>query len=266
MSDEMRHPFEDIQALVDGRLDAAQEAVVRAHVTTCVQCRDELERLRWVKATLRRVGGSQSVPADLVQSVQAALDRADTGRTDARRWRRWQLSPLGLASAAAGLVVVATLAVLWLRGPSGVPVTVAADFAAARRGTLTLQHTTGDAVALERYFRERGVAYRVIDLAMMQYSLVGGRVQDVAGHPATVAVYRGPRGELVLCEMYQGRLPVERPVEVRTHEGIEFSVYRVGETTVVVWPEGKVTCILVSDIDPEALIQLAFDKAMLATP
>jgi anti-sigma factor RsiW len=265
MSDEMRHPFEDIQALADGRLDAAQEAVVRAHLATCARCRDELERLQWVKATMRRMGGPHAVPADVVQGVQAALDRADTDRSSVGRWWRWQLSPLGLASAAATLVVLATLAVLWLRAPSGVPAAVAADLAAARRGELTLERRTGDAAALERYFRERGIAYRVIDLAMMQYSLEGGRVHDVAGHAATVAMYRGPQGELVLCEMYQGPLPSEPPLEVRTHEGIEFSIYRVGETTVVVWPEGQVTCILVSDIDPEALIQLAFDKAMLAT-
>ncbi|MPZ20415.1 MAG: hypothetical protein GEV06_21245 [Luteitalea sp.] len=265
MSDEMRHPFEDIQALVDGRLDAEQEAVVRAHLTTCARCRDELERLQWVKATLRRIGGPRAVPTDVAEGVQAALDQADADRTGVSRWWRWQLSPLGLASAAAAVVVLATLAVLWLRGPSGVPVAVAADFAAARRGELPLERATRDAATLERYFKDRGIAYRVIDLAMMQYSLEGGRVQDVAGHAATVAMYRGPQGELVLCEMYQGRLPSEAPLEVRTHEGIEFSIYRVGEITVVVWPEGKVTCILVSDIDPEALIQLAFDKAMLAT-
>lgn len=66
-----------------------------------------------------------------------------------------------------------------------------------------------------------------------------------------------------MCQMYEagvGELP--RGAELREHDGIPFSIYRKDGRTLVFWPEGGVICVLISDIAPEEVVQLAFAKAM----
>jgi hypothetical protein len=55
----------------------------------------------------------------------------------------------------------------------------------------------------------------------------------------------------------------ELPPAPRTasHNGIAFRVYRHGALTAVYWADGDLICVLVSDIDSEALLALAFAKA-----
>jgi hypothetical protein len=63
--------------------------------------------------------------------------------------------------------------------------------------------------------------------------------------------------------MYEGRLAdLPRPDDVRERDGIRFQVYRTGELTLVFWQEGAVVCVLASDAEPEAVIQLAYGKAV----
>ena len=63
--------------------------------------------------------------------------------------------------------------------------------------------------------------------------------------------------------MYEGRVESLPPTpDVRENDDIQFFVHRVGDLTVVFWQEGEVVCALVSDIDPEAVVALAFSKAM----
>ncbi len=63
--------------------------------------------------------------------------------------------------------------------------------------------------------------------------------------------------------MFLGR-PEQLPEadEVREHNGIRFHIYRKDGVTLAFWKEGSVLCVLVSDIDSEELIQLAFAKAV----
>jgi hypothetical protein len=60
----------------------------------------------------------------------------------------------------------------------------------------------------------------------------------------------------------RSRLPA--PAETREHDGIPFDIFQVEGPTLVFWPEGDVLCVLVSDGEADALIQLAFAKAMRA--
>jgi anti-sigma factor RsiW len=62
--------------------------------------------------------------------------------------------------------------------------------------------------------------------------------------------------------MFRGRMD-ELPTASRTasHDGKEFRVYRRGALTAVYWADGDIICVLVSDIDSEALLALAFAKA-----
>jgi DNA-binding transcriptional ArsR family regulator len=54
------------------------------------------------------------------------------------------------------------------------------------------------------------------------------------------------------------------PPSERVDDGIAFHVHAREGLTLVFWPEADVLCVLVSDGEPEALLQLAFAKAMKA--
>ena len=64
--------------------------------------------------------------------------------------------------------------------------------------------------------------------------------------------------------MYLGDAAAAASGEVREHAGITFHVHRMAGRTVVAWQEGRVTCALVSDGEPNEVLQLAIAKAMKA--
>lgn len=277
MTEPTPHLGDEIQELLDGRLDPAREAAVRSHLSECDVCREHWQRLEWLKQRLRATATSAPVPSDLETTIRGALDRerpdlparssfADSPSESAilrpSRPRRVWRSSLTLAAGLAALLVVTLGAGLWwwLRPPT--PVEIAGDYVSLAEGTLRIDSVTADPRALERYFTAQGgVPNRVYDLDMMQYTLVGGRVQPHRGQPGTLAVYQGPRGERVICEMYYAAPPSGAPIERRTYKGLEFTVFRHGDVIMVFWDEGPVTCVLAAIMDSEALLQLAFAKA-----
>ncbi len=99
---------------------------------------------------------------------------------------------------------------------------------------------------------------------MQGFELVGGRLHRVASRSSVLVAYRTSSGELVLCEMFLGSATKARHgAEVRRERGIEFFLHRAGRMTVVFWQEGRVTCVLASEGDAQALFRLAVAKAIL---
>jgi anti-sigma factor RsiW len=256
MTDKASHLGTTLQHLLDGRLDAARQAEVRAHLAGCPACRSELETLRWVRDVALKGLPSEEVPPALAARVAAALDTAP-GRSP-RRWRRW---------AGAGVLLAAAAAVVLLLGwprPT-LPEAAAGDFAAYRAGTLTLALRTSDGAAVERLFAAGGLRFatRVFDLSMMRYQLQGGREHRLRGRTSALYAYRDSEGHDLVCQMFPGRLvELPRTDDVRDHNGIAFHVYRMEGLTLVFWQEGAVVCVLASDADSEAVIQLAYAKAV----
>jgi anti-sigma factor RsiW len=263
MNDTAKHLGATLQDFLDGRLDAARQAEVQAHLEACPQCRAELEALRWVRdIALKQLPGEELPPA-VAERVATALDAADrrarpaTSPIAGRRWHRW---------AGAGAVVVAVLVLLLAWPPrADLADAVAHDFAAYSSGALQLDLRSSDGEAVESLFVAGGIDFRtrVFDLGMMRYQLVGGRIHRLRSRPSALFAYRGPDGRGLVCQMYEGRLAdLPRPDEVRQHEGITFQVYRAGRVTLVFWQEGEVVCVLTSDAESEAVIQLAYAKAV----
>jgi anti-sigma factor RsiW len=256
MTEPTPHLGDEIQELLDGRLDPAREAAVRSHLAECDVCREHWQHLEWLKQRLRAIADPAPLPSDLDAAIRGALDRE---RPESRR--TWRPS-LTLAAGLAALLVVTIGGGVWWWFRPPTPVEIARDYVSLSDGTLRLEAATAAPPTLERYFTARGgVPNRVYDLDMMRYTLVGGRVQPHRGQPGTLAVYRGEHGERVICEMYFAAPPSGTPVDRRTHKGIEFTVYRHGDVIMVFWDEGPVTCVLAAIMDPEALLQLAYAKA-----
>ena len=277
MNSRDQHPIEAIHALVDGRLDAPEREAVERHIEACARCRAEREVAESTRRIVRQAVPDPGLPPGLAERIDAVLDeldeqaggrgrggfdRAGAGSTRRRTWA-W-------LTAAAVLIAVVALALLWPRGDvvavgDRILAAVSADFGAVQDGTLPLNRPDADPAELETYFEQRGIDFetRVFDLAMMGYGLAGGRVQDLAGRPSALFAYRDANGVLMVCRMYLGVL-AELPQPSRTleHNGITFHVYERDGRTLVFWEEGDVVCVLASDAPAQAVIELSFAKAV----
>jgi anti-sigma factor RsiW len=263
MTDTTNHLGTTLQDFLDGRLAAARRSEVEAHLGTCPQCRRQLEALRWIRDVALKQLPGEDVPPALAGRVAAALDAAHelsrpaASLTIGRRWPKW---------AAAGALLAAALALL-LVSPRRANFTdaVARDFDEYSGGRLALDLRSSDGAAVERLFATGGIGFpaRVFDLGMMQYRLAGGRIHRLRDRPSALFAYRGPAGRDLVCQMYEGWLSdLPRTDDVREHNGIIFQVYRTSGLTLVFWQEGAVVCVLASDAESEAVIQLAYAKAV----
>ena len=263
--DHATHDLDALSEALDGRLSEPGQADVVERMRMCSACRSAYEAMAWARAQARRVP-AQAVPEGLEAGLRAQLREATSGRTGApRRWRR---ALIGFAAAAALVLGLASLLTRTPEAPASLLETVASDYRLVTSGRLDLALETDDAGRLEAWFSEArpGFPVRVFDLKMMGYALRGGGVRPVASGLAAMSVYRevATRRD-VLCEMLRASSSaLPPPAEQREHDGISFKVYRMDGVTLVFWPEGEVLCVLAGSGDPDALVQLAFAKAMKA--
>ncbi len=251
-----RHYRDELQELLDRRLDAEREREVRSHLDGCPECRRELENLGWVKRTTA-AAPEAPLPPDLEAIIRGRLASEERAH---RRPRRVFLA------AAASLVVGGAAAWWFRRSREPLPAVVARDYRLFRSGDLPLEVLSARAEKVEALFRERGIPFRtrVLDLAMMNYELLGGRSHRLGGRPSALFVYRGRGDQTLVCQMYEGRLDaLPPPDEIREHRGFRFQIYRQGPITLVFWPEGEVVCVLAGDFGEPEIVALAFEKAML---
>ncbi len=266
------HPHQALHEAADGRLDAAARAALDVHLVDCAACRAELDAIRWTKGQVAAAREDTGVPAGFESWLQGALasepeeeSAGDTsppagaeGRSMVSR-RRW--------AAIAGLAALILLAIWALprRGSTDLPALVAADYRAVRAGTLPLGIRSSDVAEIERWFRGEGLRFetRVFDLGMMRYAATGGRVHAIGSQPSALFVYRGPDGEALVCQMYEGRTAdLPAPWRRASRNGIDFLVFQRDGLTLVFWQEGALVCVLTGQGDPQAVIDLAFAKAM----
>ncbi len=256
MSDSVHPGDEKIQAALDGRLETRELVALEEHLRACAKCRATHEALAWVKLSLRSSRGPEA-PGHLDSALRRTLETAPAATGRRRVF-------IGLAAATA-LAAIGTL-VHRSRRRDLVDL-LAADFTAYRDGALSLTLRTGDAQELERRFRDAGLGFpaRVLDLAMMERTLTGGRLHSLAGRESAFFAYRDPQGRPLVCQMFRGA-PDELPAALSRHErsGIPFFVHRRGAVTVVAWPEAGVLCALAAEGEPEAVLALAVAKAMRA--
>ena len=257
------HPAdEQLDAWLDARLSAQERREVEAHIAGCARCARLARALRAARATLRAGLTETPAPAGLAERIGAALDAEDrriAGRRSAPRAPRWHAAGLAAAAVAAAFIV-------WWQGRSETDLVdeLATQYATLERGALpeALAAEAPEPILRRWAAAKLGFPVRVLDLSAMGVRLVGGGPTTLAKTNAALTVYRSASG-LVLCWMLPA-VAAEVPLgaEVRSHRGFEFSIYRRGGRTVVLWREGDVLCALTARGDPESVVALAFAKAM----
>ncbi|HEV8579413.1 MAG TPA: anti-sigma factor [Thermoanaerobaculia bacterium] len=257
MREAERHPGDELQMLLDGRLDGDRRAAVEDHLAGCDGCRGELETLRWLKDRLARI--PHELPSDLQGRIRAALDAEDAA-VDRRTHRLWRWLP------AAAAVLAAAVTLLLAVRRDDFPALAAAHLRSIEEGALHVQRVTGEPAVLEGWFASAGVGFdvHVFDLAGMDLRLIGGSVGRFAGGPSALFAYRSGDGVLVLCEMYRGSLadlPAGGHRRIR-EDGLVVRVFSRGEATLAFWQEGPVVCYLAaSGLPSNQVTALAFAKA-----
>ncbi len=254
-----QHWSEWIDDLVSGELPDDRQRELEHHLSSCEACRAELDALRALRGATRGLAEAVAPPAGLEDQVRATLDGAS-------RVSPGPVGSRGVWLAVAAAVVIAVAATVWFGAPTSedLPGAAVRSYRLHSAGQLPLAIKTVDEGVLERFFeRQLDFPARVIDLRMMEYGLVGGRVHELLARPSALYAYRGPDGRVLLCQMLLGTLE-ELPPADETHEerGFTFRVYRREGLTAVFWLEGQVLCILVSDMPAPELLALAREKAM----
>jgi anti-sigma factor RsiW len=260
-----KHFKDEIQDLLDNRLDAPTRAEVERHIEVCTECRHEFEALRWTKSFVAKQFAAKPAPPELRENILRALEAdATSARTIPLRpgFQMQKLKPI--MAWAAALVALGILALILIPKHRTLPQVVARDFRSYQNQKLTLELNTPDVKKMEAFFDAQSLPFtpHVYDLSAKNYPLVGGRVQYLQSLRTEWVAYRGPNNQDLVCQMYVGNVS-ELPVGSveREHRGKKFHIYRVKGVTMVFWQDRKIVCVLISDMPTENVVQLAFAKA-----
>jgi anti-sigma factor RsiW len=170
--------------LVDGELDAANAALLEAHVARCDGCREELERLQAVRGLLRTEGVRHPLPDDLAQRIDALAELSPPKAQ--RRFPSW-LAPGVAGALAASLAMVALL-------PTGADSVVDQELVSdhvrsLQPGHLTDVQTTNQHIVKPWFNGRIDFSPPVPELADQGFPLAGGRLDSVGGKTVAAIVY-----------------------------------------------------------------------------
>lgn len=222
-------------ALADGELDAANAALLEAHLARCEDCRDELERLEAMRNLLGRNELRHDAPKSLVKRL-AAMPELEPKAANENRVQRW-LVPGLVGAIAASLAMVSLL-------PAGTQTLIDQELVSShvrslQPGHLTDVQTTNQHIVKPWFNGRIDFSPPVPELADRGFPLAGGRLDSV-------------NGETVAAIVYHRRLHTVNLFVWPAKETAERSFVRDG-FAVVEWSRDGLRFAAVSDIAPTEL-------------
>jgi anti-sigma factor RsiW len=223
--------------LADGELDAANTALIEAHVARCEECREELERLQAVRSLVAGKGVRHEAPEALTKRI-AALPELSARRVD-RHWLPGWLAPGVVGALAASLALLLVI-------PAGSQAQLDDELVAGHVRSLQVAHLTDVATSNEHLVRpwfngKIDFAPPVPELSGYGFPLAGGRLDYVHGRTVPALVYHR-RLHTINLFVWPAPATADRQVQ---KEG-----YSLDE-----WSRGGLRYAAVSDIRPAELEQ-----------
>ena len=172
--------------LVDNELDAANVAMVEAHVARCEGCRQELDRLQALRALLRSDGVRHTAPEALTKRISALPDLAEPKVANDNRMLRW-IAPGVVGALAASLAMVAFIP------PSEQSIVdqeiVSSHVRSLQPGHLTDVQTTNQHIVKPWFNGRIDFSPPVPELVDAGFPLAGGRLDSIDGKTVAAIVY-----------------------------------------------------------------------------
>src|SRR5690242_11769531 len=175
-----------IGGLVDGELDAANVAMVEAHVARCEGCREELERLQALRSLLGNDGVRHRAPDSLARRIAAMPELAPRATND-NRVLRW------LGPGVAGALAASLAMVLLVPGSeqAGLDQQLVSSHVRSLQPGHLIDVQTANQHVVKPWFNGRvDFAPPVPDLSDQGFPLVGGRLDSIDGKTAAAIVYK----------------------------------------------------------------------------
>jgi hypothetical protein len=200
------------------------------------------------------------VPAPTALRAHLAALRAAPVPSRPAKWRRWLFGHRWVVGSLAGAMAMLCLVWSGVQRMASDPVTVLLNRAItehAEYAQTTRPQPTPDAQAMVRAVREQvGLASAALFSGDAETQLVAGEVGMLAGRRAATFVYRDGAGRyttLFLLPAIELVLPAESRMPIET-----FKPYHrvVDHRQLLLWKQGSLTCLMVSDRDQAGVASL----------
>jgi anti-sigma factor RsiW len=183
---------QQLEAYLDGELDAAGAAEVERHLETCGQCRKAKTQIEALRTVLREKATYHRADPQLRARIRASLDK-ETPRGRIVRFPGVRAMWAGAAGGATATALAASLAFFLLMPAAGDPLIT--DITNAHLRSLASEHLI-DVVSTDRHTVKPWLAAHadlsppVADFSNQGFKLIGGRVDFLEGVRSAVTVYR----------------------------------------------------------------------------
>jgi anti-sigma factor RsiW len=257
-----------ITALIDQELGQAERFSLEEHLSECSGCRLAFEEESALKQKIREAAGRMNAPGSLRSRILLDPRIFPEKNRSAKRWQDYlRPGPALLRPILAfALLLAIALPVFYFSRPRSEPIALAAleTYERFLSGELPVRKTENTDEIVGQLTRAVGGHFHPMgyDLTAMGLQPVAGLVREINGRKILVAIYQGQGGTL-FCYTFLGSeedAPTDAARFFEAAKKMNFYAFSRGRVNAVLHREGKVICILASEMPMEELLALAKSK------